>query len=448
MNLILDNITIFTNNTNSDILHDHVVIISGNKIAAIQERQSISEEYQQYQKFDGGGRLLMPGLVNGHMHFYSTYARGISLPDAPQGFSEILKKMWWKLDSVLDNDAIYYSALVPSITAIKSGVTSVIDHHASPQAVDGSLDLIESAVGKVGLRAALCYEISDRDGKEICKKGLDENERYIKKCLKKDEIDPSNPYSGMVGLHASFTLENDTLEAAGNLISLHGQGGHIHVSEAQDDIVATQEKFGSGVIERLLHFGILGDRSLAAHCIHLTEEEKSLLADSGTMVVHNPQSNMNNAVGRTDLAGLLRRDIKLGLGTDGMTPDITTDLKTAIWLQKHDLKDNNAAFMDLEQMVMQNNPAIMSRIGGKSLGRIEAGYLADMILIDYDPPTPMDKNNFWGHFVFGICDVAVNTSIINGKIVMQDKKLVGIDEGEIYSKSREIARQVWQKFSQ
>lgn len=446
MKLLIHNVTIFTNDEHSPILENSAVVIEGSRIKEVGAEDELRKKYFEYEKIDGHGRLLMPGLINTHMHFYSTFARGLSLPSHPKNFHEILKMLWWKLDSSLDSDAVYYSALIPAITAIKKGVTAVIDHHASPNAVDGSLDRIEEALSQVGLRGVLCYEVSDRDGKEIAQKGLRENERYIKKCRQAKNKNPDHLFDAMMGLHASFTLDDDTLKQAAALTRTLRRGSHIHVLEDGVDGRITREKYGSGVVERLQKFGILGEQTIAAHCIHLSEAEKDLLAQTGTIIAHNPQSNMNNAVGRTDIFGYFKRGALVGIGTDGMSADLKPDIRAAMLLHKHDMKDYNVGWNEIQQMVLKNNPAIFERVSGQKVGRIEPGYLADLILVDYFPPTPSNADNFWGHFLFGIVDAEVDTTIINGRIAMRNKEIPNIDEEEISNKAKHVAKQVWEKF--
>jgi len=438
MNLLIHNSTIFTNDEHNTILKGQAVVVENCRIKKIGGESALQKKYPGFKKIDGAGRLLMPGLINAHMHFYSTFARGLALRETPRNFHEILQMLWWKLDSALDSDGVYYSALVPAITAVKKGVTAVIDHHAGPHAADGSLDRIEEALAKAGMRGILCYEVSDRDGKEFTGKGLRENERYIKKCRAAKEKNPDFPFDAMMGLHASFTLDDDSLAQAAELSASLQRGCHIHLLEDAVDL--------SSILERLIKFGILKENSIAAHAIHLQEEEKDVLAGSGAMVVHNPQSNMNNAVGRTDIFGLLKRGVLLGIGTDGMTPDLRPDVRTANLLHKHDLKNANAGWQEIQQMFLKNNPEIYRRISGQLVGKIAPGYLADLILIDYYPPTPLTPDNFWGHFLFGIADAPVDTTIINGKIVMEKKQLSHIDEQKIAFEAAKVAEKVWDRF--
>ncbi|MFQ5706933.1 MAG: putative aminohydrolase SsnA [bacterium] len=446
MNLLIHNILTVTNDDRHRILSGHAVAVEQARIKELGEEPELKKKYGHFQQIDGGGRLLMPGLINAHMHFYSTFARGLVLRRQPKNFAEILSGLWWRLDTALDAEAVYYSALVPAIAAVKQGVTAVIDHHASANAVANSLDRIEAALELIGLRGVLCYEVSDRDGPEIRRHGLEENARYIEKCQKAKEANPDHLFDGMVGLHASFTLDDESLTQAAQMSHSLKRGCHIHLLEDGVDRVKTKEEYGREVVDRLLAFGILGEKSIAAHAIHVTAEEIDLLAQSDTMVVHNPCSNMNNAVGRTDIFTLLEKGLLVGLGTDGMSPDLKPDIRAGYLLHKHHLQNPNLGWNEFQQMVLNNNAAIFHRVSGQKVGKIAQGYLADLILVDYFPPTPLTAENFWGHFLFGIADAVVDTTIVNGQIVMRGKLLTNIDEGEIAAQSRACAERVWQRF--
>ncbi len=446
MNILIKNVRIFTNDAQDTLLENQAVVVEGTRIGAIGPEEELQARYPKYRYIDGSGRLLMPGLVNAHMHFYGTFARGLALRKTPRNFHEILKELWWKLDSALDLESIYYSALVQVISAVKHGVTSIIDHHASPNAIDGSLDKVEEALALLGLRGLLCYEISDRDGREKCEQGLVENERYIRKCQQAKVSEPDYLFDGMVGLHASFTLEDESLRRAAEIAKATECGCHIHVLEDSVDATITRDRFGKGVIQRLADCGVLGRKSIAAHCIHLAETEADMLAETETVVVHNPQSNMNNAVGRADIFELLDKGVLLGLGSDGMCADIRPDVRTANLLHKHDLRKANAGWSEIEKMLLKNNPKIYQRLTGQLIGEIKEGYLADLILVDYWPPTPMQGENFWGHFLFGIVDAPVNTTVINGRLIMHNKKIAGLDEEGIAAHARKCAEAVWKRF--
>ncbi len=445
MDLLISNALIFTNDDNR-VLEDHAVAIEGAVIRAVGPEKDLEAKFPTLERLDGGGRLLMPGLTNVHMHFYGTYARGLALPGRPRNFVQILEQLWWRLDRSLDPEAVYYSALLPAISAVRNGCTSVIDHHASPNAVEGSLDRIEEALALVGLRGLLCYEVSDRDGAQVREQGLQENSRYIRKCRRCRAEDPAHRFDAMVGLHAAFTLDDHSLERAADLSSSLGRGVHVHLLEDLADQDRCLSRYGAGAVERLQKFDLLGPRTIAAHGVHLDESGVEVIAGTDTIVTHQAQSNMNNAVGRADVFKLLDRGITVGIGTDGMTPDLRQEVRAGYLLHKHHLGDCNAGWGEYEAMTLKNNPVIYRRLTGQKVGRVKPGFLADLILVDYFPATPLTAQNFWGHFLYGIVDSSVNTTLVNGQMVMHNKEMPHLDEARIAAASRACAEKVWKRF--
>ncbi len=456
MTVLFSNVMIYSNDEEAPggpFMADGAVAVEGTTIVAVGSAAELGRRFRDAEQVDGRGRLLLPGLVNAHMHFYGTYARGLAMSRQPRDFREILAWLWWTLDRSLDLDAVYYSALLPAMSAVRSGVTAVIDHHASPHAVAGSLDRIEDALSLVGMRGLLCYEVSDRDGKEIRDAGLEENARYIRKCQAGRAADPAHLYDGMIGLHASFTLDDDTLQQAVALGDELQRGYHIHMLEGWLDENETRARYGAGVAQRLYDAGIFTGRTIAAHGITLDEQGMDLVAERDTIVVHNPQSNMNNAVGRADVFGLLQRGVTVGIGTDGMTPDLKVDVRAGYLLHKHHLSDPRPGWSEFQQMMLHNNPAIYRRLTGQKVGKIASDYLADFILVDYHPPTPLDAATFWGHFLYGIADARVQMTVVNGRIVMEEGRILGLeaaglDEAALAAESQRVARDVWARFQE
>lgn len=422
------------------IIEGGAVLVDGNLISEVGSSTDLKSKHPNARLIDAGGGLIMPGLINTHMHFYSTFARGMSIPGEPAGnFVEILERLWWRLDKKLTNEDTYYSALIPMIESIKCGTTTIIDHHASPFAVNGSLDLIAKAVREMGLRAALCYEVSDRDGSEIAMAGIKENERFIIEHKDEDQL------TGLMGLHASFTVSDKTMDKAVRTARDLGVGCHIHTAEDAADVRDAKEKYKMGVVERLHARGLLGKMAICAHCIHINDREIELLAETDTNVVHNPESNMNNAVGCAPVIKMFEMGALVGLGTDGMTSDMFRESKVANILHKFANNDPRVGFMESFRMATKNNADVASKIFPKKVGVIEKGAYADIIILDYKAPTPLMIDNFAGHFLFGLSAGDVITTIASGKVLMEDRKLVGVDEEGITVRSRELAKKLWQR---
>ena len=305
MSLLITHGQVFTLGHRNELISDGALYIEGDTITDIGSTAALAARYPAAEKLDAGGKLVLPASICGHTHFYGAFARGMAIPGVPAtNFVEILERLWWKLDRALLWDDVRYSALVCLVDAIRHGCTTLIDHHASPNAIEGSLDIIADAVKQTGLRASLCYEVTDRNGKAGAKAGIAENVRFIKRC--RQARDPQ--LAASFGLHAAFTVSNDTLEDSRDAVEGLNTGFHIHVAEDKADEDYSLREYNQRVIERLNKFGILGPRSIAVHCVHLDEFEKDILHETRTWVTHQPRSNMNNAVGLPDVAGMLRRD--------------------------------------------------------------------------------------------------------------------------------------------
>lgn len=441
MDILIKNGIIITLGFEPRVLYDHSVFIEDGKIKSIDRNEAFTGIYDKV--IDAKGKVVMPGFINAHMHFYSTLVRGLGKAAAASNFSEVLENLWWRLDRKLGHEDTYYSALIMALNAVRHGTTTLIDHHASPFAVKGSLNTIAKAVKETGLRASLCYELSDRDGKKISDEGIEENSDFIKQCNETND----EQLKALFGLHAAFTLEDSTLEKASKIGNDLNAGFHVHVAEAESDEEHSLKNYGMRVVERLDKFGILGNKSIAAHCVHVDGKEMDILAENGTTVVHNPQSNLNNAVGIADIIKLQSKGILVGLGTDAMTVKMPEELRVALWVQHLRNQNPSCGFVEAANTLLRNNAVIANKYWNVPLGAIEEGAAADVILIDYYPPTPLDESTYAGHIIFGISHSTVDTTIVNGKVLMENKVLkLGIDEEEVSRKSLETAKKLWDRF--
>jgi putative selenium metabolism protein SsnA len=439
--LLIKNGTVVTLGKDNQVIDDGAVLIENTKIKQIGKSSEFTGSYDRVM--DARNKVILPGFINAHMHFYSTMVRGLGKIEPAVDFVDVLKKLWWKLDKQLILDDCYYSTLIPLIDAVKKGTTTLIDHHASPFAVTGSLEKIASAVKEVGLRASLCYEVSDRDGNDIAMGGIRENVNFIEKC----NSDKDDYLKALFGLHASFTLSDDTLKKAVDAGKNLNTGFHIHVAEAKSDQEHSIKNFGMRVVERLNKAGILGPKTIAAHCVHVNENELDLLKSTDTSVVHNPQSNINNAVGVADIIAMQQKGVRVGLGTDAMTVNMLEELRQALWIHHLAKKNPSVGFMEAMNALTVHNAQIAQRYWDIGIGELKPGYAADIILMEYYPPTPFNKDTFLGHLGFGLSQAIVDTTIVSGQILMENRKLnIGIDEAEAAKESTKLATKLWDRF--
>lgn len=387
-------------------------------------------------RLDCSGCLIVPGNVCAHTHLYSALARGMPyhLP-APASFLEILQRVWWRLDRALDPESIRASALAGGLDALLAGTTTLVDHHASPGAIDGSLDIIADALAELGLRSVLCYEVTDRDGPERAAAGIAENRRFLTRAAA-----GAFPMSrGMVGAHASFTLSPQTLAACVQLAGDAETGIHLHVAEDGTDGADARSRFGTSVTGRLAAAGALGDRALLAHCVRLAPEEAAAVNTSGATVAHNCRSNLNNQVGRAPVASLSR----LALGTDGIDADMFAESRTAFWrLREDDVKASPG--WPLARLA-EGARFAGAAFGEPALGTITPGAPADLVVLRYDPPTPLSSANAPGHWAFGLHTGLVRDVFIAGERVVAGGTPTRVDQQRVLAASRSAAAALWQR---
>ncbi len=415
--------------TEIDIVIDNGLIIAVGK--------NISNNFTSNKIIDISGKYVSSGLVCSHNHFYSALARGITANIKPsKNFTEILKYLWWKLDMAIDEEILYYSGLIGSLEAIKSGTTAVIDHNSSPQFINNSLNILKNGFEKAGLRGILCYEITDRNGKDGALKGIEESVDFINEIEQNKSAD--NLIEAAVGAHASFTLSDDTLSLMSDLIEETGKGIHIHISEDKIDENISEKKFGKSVVKRLNDFNLLNQKSILAHGVYLSPAEISMINYHDAFLVHNPRSNMNNNVGYMNKLNKIKN---VAIGTDGIGSNMFEELKFA-YFKSNDAKAKIP--MDNFLNYLQNGNSILHRYFNSKFGKIEKGYKADLVIYDYNATTPIVNKNLAGHFIFGFSSRDVETVIINGKVVYENRNFP-FDVTSIYNEAKKAAQKLWKK---
>lgn len=388
--------------------------------------------------YDCSGQILMPGLINCHNHIYSTFARGISLPFNPSSFMDILNQMWWKLDSKIDEEIIYYSTLVNGIESLKNGVTTHIDHHASGMCINNSLDYIKKGLCEdLGVRGILCFETSDRYRVEDC---INENMRFSKnrteKCV------------GIFGLHASLSLSDYTLELIKDVIG--NTPIHVHVAESHEDEIASLNLYNMRVVERFKKFNLINENSILAHCVHINEKEVEIIKNSGAYVVVNPTSNMNNAVGLPNILKYKKHNIPCIIGTDGLGTNIAREYMNTVYTMK--MRYGNPMKFGLDELLamINNGYEYVSNILNIKLGRIDKGYESDFITVPYNTPTEMNEHNALGHVFYGVFDnfKPKNVWCAGKQLISAYNLCISESEEEIYKRAVISSNKLWNRLKE
>jgi putative selenium metabolism protein SsnA len=443
--MLITNATIITWERENRILSDSALLIQDGKIADFGPSADLEARYPDAPLYDARGQLLLPGSICAHTHFYGMYSRGMAIPGEPASrFSQILNNLWWPLDQALNEEAVRLSSLVCLVDAVKHGTTTLIDHHASPNFLTGSLNAIGEEVEKAGLRASLCYETTDRYGEAKTQESIEENIAFIKAVA-----DGSRPLlRAAFGLHAPHTVSTATLEASLKALAGLDAGIHVHVSESTDDREVLQKRGDGLPVEWLAKHGALNEKSIIVHAVHVEESEIQTLAQSRAWVTHQPRSNMNNAVGVAKTEQMLEAGIKVCLGNDGFSNAMWDEWRTAYLLHKIAHEDpRRMGGYTITEMAIYNNAAFASQMFDTSLGIIAKDAAADLMLVDYQPPTPMSAGNLPWHILFGFRDSAVTGTIVNGQWLMRDRQLLTLNEAEIAAQARELAPKVWEDYN-
>lgn len=370
---------------------------------------------------DARGRVVTIPNVNFHDHIYSRLAKGLNIKGDTSNFPNILKNLWWKLDSILDLDMIKASSQMAALESIKNGVTYIIDHHSSPNSAKNSLKIISENLESFKLRNVLCFETTDRNGEVLKEKGFDENLNFL-------ENNASENSKSLLGLHASFTLNDKTLQYAAQLVQKYNWGVHVHLCEDISDVALSNEKYKATPMRRFSKYKILNKRSILAHGIHMDEEDFELIRDSGAALVFNLDSNMNNLVGLQKYK-MIPKDIPILIGTDGMHSNIARSIKELFLQIRHAGFTFDEAFTFTIKTYFDQLKFIKNFF--PDFTNLQINDRADLIIWDYVPPTPINQDNFWGHYIYGILERPIMTVVQKGELLLNSYNLTNLDETKI-----------------
>ena len=416
------------------------VIWQGERVVAVGQEERLRRQFPQAQLVNAHGGLILPGLINLHHHFYSALARGLD-PGAPlSNFTEVLDRMWWRLDRALDAETVRLSTLLSVADSIRWGCTTVFDHHASPSALAGSLDIIAAALSEHGLSGVLCYEVTDRNGHAEARAGIEENLKFLRRQQGHPRI------RGVFGLHASFTLRDETLAEVAERRP-DGAGCHIHVAEDPVDVEESRKAFGLAPVDRLERFQLLDSRCLLAHGIHLGEDDYARIGRRHAALIHNPESNANNGVGRLDVAKAVRHGCLVGLGTDGMSSAMLRALRAAFLTQRAGCAESGAGLAAMPDL-LHNNARVARRFFDEPLlGELAPGAPADIVVIDAPPPTAIADENVFGHLVYGASEAPVRHCVARGRVLLEEFCHKTLDPEELAARARELSPALWRRFA-
>ena len=442
--LLVENGRVVTRSNANPYIEDGAVAIDGTKIVVVGGREELRRAYPEATSLDARGGLIMPGLINCHTHIYSGLARGLAIKGCnPTNFLQNLEQQWWNIDRHLTLDGTRACAYVTMMESFRNGVTTIFDHHASFRQIPGSLFAIKDVAQEMGMRACLCYEVSDRDGKQKLQESIQENADFARWAAAQD----SDMIAAMFGGHALFTLPDEALDA---MVQANDglTGFHVHVCEGMDDVYDSAQKHGTSSVHRLLDHGILGPKTMLGHCIHVSPADMDIIAGTHTKVVNNPQSNANNAVGTAPVLEFFKHGITVTMGTDAYTHDMLQSLKAFVPLQRLNSALPNVAWGEAMTMLFKNNAEVANmyfstKSQGKPLGVLEPGAAADVAIFDYPAPTPLGADNIDGHILFGVEGHDCRTTIVNGRVVYRDREPVDCDKEKIDAFVMQQAKELW-----
>lgn len=441
--ILIENAIIIKDPLGGEFSTQESVVVDSGEILTSGEPLTLRTRYPQAERLDADGCLLLPGLIDAHTHLYAALTVGMPGPSRPpQNIPEVLESVWWRWDKALREEDNYLSAIAGSIQSLRSGITTILDHHASPLAVKDSLSRVAAGIDAVGLRACLAYEVSDRDGPASRDQGIAENCRFQREV----ELRKDHRIRSLFGLHAVFSLSDETLRRCAEAAADLGTGCHMHMAEHRTEVEKFSASHSTSIAQYLNELGILGPKTILAHTVHIKPDDIRLLKSTQTFNVHNPVSNMSNGVGAARVVEMIQAGQPVGLGSDGFY-DLPAELSTCRLLQTSSCA-NPSAFSGTQalSLVYDHNARFAERIFGRRFGKIMPGYVSDLILLDYEPFSPILPENLSSHILAALMSGQVRSAIVGGEVVMQAGKVTKVDESEVRSRCRVSAGQIWDRF--
>ncbi len=444
--MLITHAKLITWDTPNQILEDYALVIREGKLLEMGPTAKIVAAHgEDKDRLDAGGQYVMPGIINSHGHYCSAFLRGIHAPGFPgHDLHSILQRIFWIYDRAMNEDDVRYATLVYAIDAIRGGTTTQFDHQESPEFADGCLDVVADAVDRAGVRAVLCFETTDRNGPELTKAGIDENARFVARCNREQVA--GGRVKANFGIHACLSVTDETLARCREAVP-EGTGFHIHVAEHEYDEWVSQYLFGTHSVDRLDKFGILTDKTICAHSVHLDCREVELIAEKGAWISHNPRSNMWGGTGVAEAESYNRAGAKTCIGNDGLSNCLLRDWQTSYLA--HKLKHRDPRRMPADRIIelaCYNGGRLASTYYGQTVGVIKPGAAADLIFVDYQPWTPVTVENLPDHIVMGFLESMITTTIVAGKVLMKDRQILTLDEEKICVESRKVAAKFWKRF--
>lgn len=446
--MLITNARVVTWDRPNEIIENASLIIADGRIAEVGPARELADRHAQEQRLDARGQFVLPGNINTHSHYYSSFVKGMAVPgEQPWNLPTILERLWFPFDKALREEDVRYSVFAALVDAIKHGTTTLFDHHSSPDFIEGSLDVIAEVVAEAGVRSVLCFEVTDRGGAERAGRSIGENVRFINRC--EGERIADGRIAANFGIHACMTATEETLAQCRDAAPEQA-AFHVHVGEHEYDQYRSLAMAGTRSVDRLHSHGLLTDRSIAAHAIHLDAREVRILAEAGTWVSHQPRNNMNVADGIAEVESYLRAGVPVSVGNDGMSQTMWKEWEFASIAQKIKHRDARRLPPDrLIEMTIYNSAELAGRYFTEApIGKIAPGAVADLIFVDYHPVTPLTAETLPAHILFGFNESMVTTTIVAGQVLMLDRTLLTLDEERIAARCRELVPDLWGRYEE